>query len=74
VYRTVPTGLDFGAEMSSAGAAHDDDVPDLLNQFTKRYRTGASEGEIKRGANFGDKSLVLKKKRECEKEEGDENT
>jgi hypothetical protein len=35
VYHTVPTGLDFGAKLSyatgtsSAGAAHDDDVPEL---------------------------------------------
>jgi hypothetical protein len=35
MYRTVPAGMDFGAGssfaagMSSASAAHDDDIPDL---------------------------------------------
>jgi hypothetical protein len=60
VYRIAPAGLDFGAETNSAGGAHDDDIPDLINQFTENYRTGVSKGEIKECANFEDKNLVLK--------------
>jgi hypothetical protein len=29
VYHTTPLGMEFGAGSSSAGASHDDDVPNL---------------------------------------------